>query len=578
MKNVVYIFIGLLFLLSSCQEDDDFSDIETSLEASAATNASAAKLLRLMQTQEGSTEKLGCSLNGRKPLFQFVTIGATSDFGVYYQIPYADSEGTVEGFIVYPVDEQINNMSSRRSDGILGNPVDIDGTYLNNNIPVTHRLLYAAPLLDIKAKGIAVDNSLTSFADRLCIGPQKVSLSDVPQEDRRLITRTMLPYGYAEGYVTIDYIMGTYRGTNFSDDEVTSYGFSIDSFMKIVENEFNKIGAWRVKFVDHVGFQKLCVVFSILDTDRVYANWPYFMDEIIRNVKDDIFQKKFTVSMQYLMNLPDKSQIEKPSRGGGGGGTGSGGGTYTGGSVPGSPSAYDPYQSDTLTFVHDDKCPDANYIDSVAHVRSLFDKTVGTLSGKTKAYEAYLDTVKNADVEYSASLHKYDDDYAIDSIVKGEQYKVDNYVTPSSIANVHNHTNGTPPSFRDILFTAKTAKNKKFANYKATFVYDNKNKIYYVLYIKDRAQAAQFYDKYCNYLDEETNGVKNLGIPNLITQKKSKDFLNGHTNLLYEDITILSKDSGMSLFKIENNNIMGYTATPQIKKEKTYYIFKTYSK
>lgn len=575
MKCFFYFLIGLIFLLSSCQQEDDISFMKESLSEAAANNASAQKLLRLLEQQDGSIERLDRCLNEKHALFQYTTIGATTDFGVYYQIPYTNASGEVTGFIVYPVDEQKQDLTSRKTDGILGNPVSVDGNYLNNDIPITHRLLYASPLIEMKKRSIHVDSSLTSFAERISVCPQKLSSSDnIPQEDKQILTRTYIP-GTAEGYVTIDYIMGTYWGTNFTDDEVTAYGFDINTFMTIVEKAFNHIGYWRVKNISHFYYQKLVVVFNIMNADQVYANWHAFMDTVIREVKDEVFKKQFTVSMQYLISLPDKSQIDTPPSSGGGG-AGSSGGNYTGGSSSGSSSDNDDLTQDTLRFVNDSLCPNKEYIDSVKAVFELLGKTIGTIGYGTKKYEEYLKVVKGADIEYSTSLHNYDGEYAIDSIVKGEQYKVENITGKYSVSNIHNHPNNTPPSFRDILFTAKCAKDATLGMYKATFVYNDKDDSYYALYITDKNKAANFYDKYCNDLDENTNGIKRGKSLAKLVRNEGQDYASNTKMLFYFNSLILSNNSGMGLFKVKDGKITSYNATKIFDRNKFTYKYSFY--
>lgn len=548
----------------------------SSLKEAAAGNPSALKLLRLLENQEGSLERLDYSLNGKQALFQYTTIGATTDFGAYYQIPYTNANGEVTGFIVYPVDEQIQDLASRKTDGTLGTPVSVDGDYLNTNIPITHRLLYASPLIEMKKQGLSVDSSLTSFAERISACPQKLSASDyISKEDKQMLTRTYVP-GTAEGYVTLDYIMGTYWGTNFTDDEVTVYGFSIKAFMDIVEKAFNNVGYWRVSNISHFYYQKLVVVFKIMNADMVYANWHPYMDDVMREIKNEVFKKQFTVTLQYFMSLPDKSLIETPPSSGGSG-TGSSGGNYTGGSTSGSSGNNDDLTQDTLRFVNDSLCPNREYIDSVKAVYELLGNTVGTIGHGTKKYEEYLKAIKDADVEYSTSLHNYDGEYAIDSIVKGEKYKVENITGNFSVANIHNHPNNTPPSFRDILFTAKCAKDATLKMYKATFVYNEKDNSYYSLYITDKNKAANFYDKYCNELDERTNSIKADGVLDNFRQNDGQDYTSGTNNLLYLNALILSNNSGMCMFKVKDGKFTSYGVTKNINGKKIEYKYSIFN-
>ena len=88
-------------------------------------------------------------------------------------------------------------------------------------------------------------------------------------------------------------------------------------------------------------------------------------------------------------------------------------------------------------------------------------------------------------------------------MVEGTENKVDNFVGKHTVAELHNHPNGTPPSFQDVLYTAKQAADTAIIGYKATFVYNAKDDSFYALYVHDRDKAARFYEEIKDQIDSE---------------------------------------------------------------------------
>lgn len=127
--------------------------------------------------------------------------------------------------------------------------------------------------------------------------------------------------------------------------------------------------------------------------------------------------------------------------------------------------------------------------------------------------DEYLQKVKDAKIEYSTTLDKYPGldinsrptiKHELKDMVEGTENKVDNFVGKHTVAELHNHPNGTPPSFQNVLYTAKQAADKTIIGYKATFVYNAKDDSFYALYVHDRDKAARFYDEIKDQIDSET--------------------------------------------------------------------------
>lgn len=77
----------------------------------------------------------------------------------------------------------------------------------------------------------------------------------------------------------------------------------------------------------------------------------------------------------------------------------------------------------------------------------------------------------------------------------------------STVATIHNHPNGTPPSGIDFLNTAKWAEDSDIENYSTTYVYTTNGN--YALYIEDTKKASEFYTKNKDaFSDTETKMFK----------------------------------------------------------------------
>ena len=114
----------------------------------------------------------------------------------------------------------------------------------------------------------------------------------------------------------------------------------------------------------------------------------------------------------------------------------------------------------------------------------------------------------NGHNENSIGLSYYSDEevYRLRELKTGNSptsVKVTIFTT--TVATIHNHPNGTPPSGIDFLNTAKWVSDNNV--YSTTYVYTTNGN--YALYIEDVQKAKLFYSKYSNCLsDTETKMFK----------------------------------------------------------------------
>ena len=151
-------------------------------------------------------------------------------------------------------------------------------------------------------------------------------------------------------------------------------------------------------------------------------------------------------------------------------------------------------------------------------------------------------------------------------MVEGTENKVDNFVGKHTVAELHNHPNGTPPSFQDVLYTAKQAADTAIIGYKATFVYNAKDDSFYALYVHDRDKAARFYEEIKDQIDSETMMFKRGSAMQKVLSQKGVD--KGPVHLKEQLSAVFGvMECGMSLYKIDKKSITSYDIKRKYNKE-----------
>jgi len=402
---------------------------------------------------------------------------------------------------------------------------------------------------------------MTSFAQELLNQNQRLSEKDIELEQWGLKTRA-LTYNLDDVYVHIYYYAGRYSGPQHG----IAYGLSVPTLMSIVrDNFYEKFPTISSFAIEHIGYCELEVVFSLRDNAILKEGMgDYLIDEAVDGALFDCFQMYYTgATMQYTYRIPtfDASSDKPPY---------STGGTY----IPPQKPTWN-NNPDIPNLSEDCSKGVAGKYESVNIIGYFGEAKKDSIYNKSD-YQSFLNKVHNASVEYSCSYQQYLDtegkniEHVITSPVRGEKYKVQNTVTPSTVATIHNHINGTPPSFRDVLFTAKMAKDSTLSKYKVTFIYNSSNAEYYALYIKNRSQATNFSEAFSEELDEATNNYKKGGKLDrfLIRKGLSRDYLSSLIAIL--DIF----DSGISLIAIDKDHkATSYNAEKEYKsngKERKY--------
>ena len=186
------IWAGISVLLASCGTES-FLSYDKQAVVNSTNRAEAILLQNRMRMQKGSMERFQRVLNGKKPLYDYVKVSTSQDYGLHFWIPYSGEDGVVEGSIVYPLDEE-KPLEERSLDGELGMPVVLDADVLNNGIPENRRYLYSWMFRELKDLGLQVKSGLTDVA--VCLESRDMGAEATRSQNTSLVIG---------GYVTIYY-------------------------------------------------------------------------------------------------------------------------------------------------------------------------------------------------------------------------------------------------------------------------------------------------------------------------------------------------------------------------------------
>lgn len=168
-KSKLFIVLCCLaFLMTSCATEylgtNKFAEVS---DTAHVENLASRFLFQQMRKQPGNYEKLIKMLKGKIPLYEQAELMQSSEFGPYYEVPYTNLSGTVEGKLIYPFDEH-KPFEERKFMGLLDTPFLLDSQLLNKRLPENSRYLYSSFFRKLKEKyGDKLSPSLTEFADKM---------------------------------------------------------------------------------------------------------------------------------------------------------------------------------------------------------------------------------------------------------------------------------------------------------------------------------------------------------------------------------------------------------------------------
>lgn len=457
--------------------------------------------------------------------------------------------------------------------GSIGTPIDMNSVYLNERISKFSRFIYSYNFKKWEDDGEKVVSALSQYARAIDENKVKVTREEVIAQTSHVLQGKSRAYSLFDrvGDLRITFNLEYYKAPARTD-EVEVVALSSKTLEDIFQESFryNEYATSMRFYRLSKGYRLMTVQFLIMSED-FYAKYPmeFKVNHILERVRQKVYEKGFNITFQYTYSYPPQS-VAFPATGSGSGGNG------TGGSPTGSnPSK--PKKNDEKNFVDDCSSPKVQYKEAVnALVDSMRVANTQESDKHGITLDEYLQKVKDAKIEYSTTLDKYPGldinsrptiKHELKDMVEGTENKVDNFVGKHTVAELHNHPNGTPPSFQDVLYTAKQAADKTIIGYKATFVYNAKDDSFYALYVHDRDKAARFYDEIKDQIDSETMMFKDKSQIQTILEDYS--VRTGTANLKEQLSAILRlMDCGLSFYKIGKESTVSYDAKSQYDNSK----------
>lgn len=553
-KNAILFIIFTLFtFISSCNPDL----YEFPQKDIATQNEISVQLLSLMSDQKGSYMRFQEKLGPHKPLYDYVQTGNSTDFGLYYAIPYLDEKDSLSGCIVYPIDENCDE-EVRSYKGILGNPINLNQDYLENEIPITRRFLYSARFL--QWKNIFQQNS----SKKLYLFAKKMKEKSMIIQDKTTIklrsTTTSINAAEVEFYFDYMRYTGRVDGAAHALSPNTLNNMILGSCRDYLPVKNIVIGNL------HNSSIRATITFRQNNMDPSSLNSSLFnvVQEIVHNAKINNFD--IFIQFNYIYAYTSNTSSSGTSS------SGSGGSYYQN---PENNPKHDKSEIEKkIPPVEDCQKDKTDSIckNTTKNILSRIKETQkDTIYKKYSDFQSFLNKVQSDNVEYSISFEQYPAtdgqsmENRITSPIRGEQYRVMNTLDSYTTATIHNHINGSPPSITDLFYTANLPNTAPQC--KTTYIYNQLDSTFYALQIINSDKAKLFYTKYNeNELDKETNGYKQTGDFQSFLSNRELNCSPSELEL-YKLVAILDNfDAGIKLVKVDKrNSAITYSARKQIE-------------
>jgi hypothetical protein len=559
MKNT-YHFLNLfciVILCTMCTESMSNIGDEIDLISSRLQNPIAIQLLQQMQRQPLIYEQMKEQSVENVISFEHTVISSSSQYGMFYAVPYTQQE-TIEGCFIIPIQEEhYKKLSIPINQNIQG----------MDNMSESERYFSSVQFLEWEDKGINTNPALSEYAKLVEKEDQKIeNAHDLPFPIYSLPTTR--GFYDEKSYARIDLEYKT-TYTSFFDNngyaiEVTAP--NIHGIMEELKNGFERENCVLEAQVSHIAQQHLSIyvsfneVLTVMQIKRIIQNaTSYVTGQYFGNKGTVAFSSRYTYT--YHINSNHEESNGKGSCGVSGAFQG---GSHSGGGRPGGSSTGSSKKIKEATI----ECNDAIELQKskAYETFSLLDKVEkDPVYQQYIGYADYLNAVSQRDsLEHATSLLEFEIDndekfYRCTPIEIGEANSVSNDTSSSNlVAIIHNHPNNTPPSFQDVITTASIAADSNKDKFKGCLVYSLKDKSYYMLYVYDREKAALFVSKYSKELDTETNWIKENGkFQNIINQsKKSFSKMSNNDSQVYTlALLLLEYDAGISIMQFDKDKI-----------------------
>lgn len=555
MKNAYHFLslFGIVLLFTMCTENMSNILDEINLISSRLQNPIAIQLLQQMQQQPLIYEQMKEQLKENTISFEHTVISSSSQYGVFYAVPYTQQE-TIEGCFIIPIQEDhYKKLSTPANQSIQD----------MNNMSESERYFSSIQFLEWEEKGIKTNPELSEYAKL------------VEKEDQKVVNAHILPFptssfpttrGFYDekSYITIDLEYKT-TYTSFFDrygNAIEVRAPNINGIMENLKDGFERENYVLEAFVSHIVQQRLHIYVSF---NEVLA--PIQIKRIIQNATNYVtalyFGNKGTVTFSsrytYTYHI-NSSHEESNGKGNSGIYEAFKGGSHSSGENQGTSNTSGSKKIKEATI----DCNDAIELQKskANEVLSLLDKVEkDSVYQQYINYADYLNTISQIDsLEHSTSLLEFDIEnekkaYRCTPVKTGTKNSVSNDTGSSNlIAIIHNHPNNTPPSFLDVITTASIAAESNKNKFKGCLIYNAKDELYYMLYVTNKEKAASFHSKCKKELDKETNWIKENGDFQKIISVSKKSFY----KMSYNDkqiytlaLLLLEYDAGISILQFD---------------------------
>lgn len=452
-------------------------------------------------------------------------------------------------------------------------------------MPNNHKYLLSVLFLQWEESGAKINSDLSFYA-RNINNEDNDHIINIPNQANNLPSISTRGYGNAvmDATIFLDYKTTSASRYNPYDKDLISVTVPhpntiAQTTQNFMNDDYRVVDAW----VEHRMGQRLYITISFNNYMPLFE-FKEFMSDIMRSVSayytgnsgDVVFSSYYTYTINYHLKNQDPVY-----------GSGSNG-----------PSEVHKGEGGTNTK-NEDKKPTKNRpaktpeIDCNEIINQQKSNAINAFKFLDKVkrddnysqyieYSNYINKVKQNDsLEHSTSLLEFDTPegeklYRCTPINTGKPNSVDNDTGSSNLALIiHNHPNGDPPSFTDVITTANICSRKNMNKFQGCLVYNSTENLYYMIYVTDKNKATQFRDKCWDEVDPKTNWVRPNGRFRKILKISDKSFrkLTYNERMIYTLSLILTEyDAGMSLIEIDSNKeVTSYYIKDNLNKIDKYY-------
>ncbi len=566
MNRYCHLLLLFVFILSGCIEFEDPDYITLAKEG--GSNEAAMRLLRLLEKQGNGVQGLLKMTEPYKPMLDNTSLHMSSDYGMNFMVPFGDPESHyVYGMVRYPVAyEQVGRNRVSIGERLLS-PTKVDADVLNNTIDIKERYLYSSYFNQLGNSTInKSDSTLTGYISL------RDSVRHITDDNIPLRSSPMdFPQFYAYDHIVIDVY---YDSSYIGNDPTAIYGLSPTTIMATIRQCLLNLSINEAYFdINHNYIQMLKI--GIVTEFLMYYNTDWLVPYVMQQVADILYCQGFLVNFQYTCNqyLKYDSQPYPTNHGG----------SYTGGSSPSGGSGESGNEIDSAKPYTEieENCDSIQNADSIKAVtRAMIDSCLNVTPYPgpitNVRWQDFTDSIANKDsIEYGTALNDYaDDGYHLTSIESGTAHNVviSNISNATTVATIHYHPNGTPPSARDLLSLVKTGMESN--KMQSSMVY-TRDSVFYSLQITDRSKLAAFYEKIKNEVDSTTNDFKTRGVFGKLISKHYSAYeglSEEEKNITQMSLLLKAMDAGVHMVKIDirssNNSAIVFSV---VKKDKKKY-------